>query len=115
MLMNGEFVIAQSEAFAERVRNEAGGELADQVARAWQFAYGCAPTAAESAAAVSFLRDQAELFRQTPPPAPPKSAASAKDKAKTKANPPGPPPPTVRALAVFCQALLSSNRFLYVD
>ena len=32
MLMNGEFVITQSEAFAERVRREAGGELADQVA-----------------------------------------------------------------------------------
>jgi mono/diheme cytochrome c family protein len=115
MLMNGEFVIAQSEAFAERVRNEAGGGLTHQVARAWQLAYGCAPTAADSAAAVTCLRDEAETYRQLPAPAPPKSAASAKDKAKAKANPPAPPPSEVRALAVFCQALLSSNRFLYVD
>jgi hypothetical protein len=114
MLLNGEFVIAQSEAFAERVRNEAGGEVTDQVARAWRLAYGCSPTAAESAAAATFLRDQAKLFRQMPPPAPPKSAAPVKDKAK--ASPPAPPPPPeLRALAVFCQALLSSNRFLYVD
>ena len=36
------------------------------------------------------LRDQTEAFRKAPPP-------------------------EARALAVFCQALLSSNRFLYVD
>jgi hypothetical protein len=114
MLMNSEFVTALSQTFAERVRNESGGELADQVARAWQLAYGCPPTAAESDSAVTFLRDQAEIFRQTPPPAPPKSEAPAKDKAKAS-QPALPPPPEVRALAVFCQALLSSNRLLYVD
>src|SRR5262249_53354279 len=43
MLMNGEFVISQSEAFADRVRTEAGGELADQVARAWALAFRCLP------------------------------------------------------------------------
>lgn len=113
MLMNGEFVTGQSEAFAERLRKEAGDELADQVARAWRLVYGCSPTTAESAAAVTFLRDQTEAFRQMPPPPPPKSAA--KDKAKLKDKGPAPPPPEVRALAVFCQALLSSNRFLYID
>lgn len=118
MLMNGEFIIAQSEAFAERVRKEAGGDVSDQVARAWRLAYGHSPTAAELAAAVGFLHDQAEAFRQMPPPAAPKSLAVAKDKAKTKAKasePAAPPPPEDRAFAVFCQALLSSNRFLYVD
>jgi hypothetical protein len=116
MLMNGEFIIAQSEAFAERVRKEAGGDVSDQVARAWRLAYGHSPTAAELAAAVSFLRDQAETFRQMPPPARPKSSSAAKDKAKAKVSEPAaPPPPADRALAVFCQALLSSNRFLYVD
>jgi mono/diheme cytochrome c family protein len=116
MLMNGEFVIAQSEAFAERVRKEAGDELVEQVARAWRLAYGCSPSAAESTAAVTFLRGQTEAFRQMPPRAPPKSADPAKNKSKAKASEPAPPPPPeLRALAVFCQALLSSNRFLYVD
>jgi Protein of unknown function (DUF1553)/Protein of unknown function (DUF1549) len=116
MLMNGEFVITQSEVFAERVRQDAGGELPDQVSRAWRLAYGCSPTAAESASAVRFVRDQVEAFRQLPAPPPAKSAAKDKAKAKTQESQSAPlPPPEVRALAVFCQALLSSNRFLYVD
>src|SRR5207247_678316 len=100
MLMNGEFVITQSEAFAERVRREAGGELADQVARAWRLAYGCAPTAQELTSASTFLQDQTEAFRQLSPPAPAKPAAPTKDKAKAKAKvsqPAPPPPPEVRA------------------
>jgi mono/diheme cytochrome c family protein len=112
LLLNGDFVIAQSEAFAERVRVEAGPDVQAQAVRAWRFAYGVEPTADELAGAMAFLRDQAELFRAAPPPTPPNPPAPVKG----KTAPPAPPlPPEARALAVFCQALLSSNRFLYVD
>jgi hypothetical protein len=115
MLLNGEFVIAQAEAFADRVRVEAGADVQAQVARAWRLAYGCPPTADELSAAEAFLRDQTETFRKAPPPAPPKPPAATKGKTAPPAPPPAPPPAEARALAVFCQALLSSNRFLYVD
>jgi hypothetical protein len=97
LLMNGEFALAQARAFAERVRTEAGPALTDQVNRAWMLAYSSAPTERELAGALTFLRTAAEVFRAQP--APPKGALTAE----------------ARALAAFCQALLSSNRFLYVD
>jgi hypothetical protein len=105
MLLNGDFAITQAEAFAERVRKDAGTDVKDQVMRAWKLAYGTSPTEKDLAGAIAFLRTAAETFRKTPPPVPPKAGA------KT----PEPPAPEARALAAFCQALLSSNRFLYVD
>jgi hypothetical protein len=111
MLLNGEFVVAQSEAFASRVREEVGAEPPAQAERAWRLAYGCPPTARELAGATTFLREQIEAFRSAPPP-----AASKPTTAKSKRAPPADAPsPEARALVVFCQALLSSNRFLYVD
>ena len=107
MLLNGEFAAAQAEAFAARVRREAGAGVDAQVARAWKLAYLRAPTDGEAAAARSFLRGAAEAFAAQPaPPPPPK---------KGTAPVPAPPTPEGRALAAFCQALLGSNRFLYVD
>jgi hypothetical protein len=107
ILMNGEFAVAQAEAFAERVRKDAGAGLKDQVNRAWKLAYLREPTEKELAGALAFLRASADAFRKLPaPPAvPPKKGEKA----------PEPPTPEARALAAFCQALLSSNRFLYVE
>jgi hypothetical protein len=105
MLLNGEFAVAQAEAFAGRVTKEAGSEPKGQVARAWKLAYLREPTENELAGALAFLRTSADAFRAVPPPAPPKSGAKMPD----------PPTPEARALAAFCQALLSSNRFLYVE
>ena len=82
MLMNGSFVMQQAEAFAERVKKDAGTDPSLQVARAWKLAYGSEPTDKEKGAALAFLK--------------------------------GFPKPD-KALAALCQALLSSNRFLYVD
>ena len=82
MLMNGSFVMQQAEAFAERVKKDAGTDPSLQVARAWKLAYGAEVSEKEKAAALGFLK--------------------------------GFPKPD-KALAAFCQALLSSNRFLYVD
>jgi hypothetical protein len=46
-LMNGAFVLRMAEQFAERVRQEAGDDVAAQVERAWWLAYGRPPTAQE--------------------------------------------------------------------
>jgi hypothetical protein len=105
MLLNGEFTTTQAEAFAERVSRDAGNDSKKQVARAWKLAYGQAPTEKELVSALAFLHSATETFRKLPPPVPPKAG--------TKAQ--APPTPEARALAAFCQALLSSNRFLYVD
>jgi hypothetical protein len=107
MLLNGDFSIAQAEAFAERVRKEAGAESKDQVKRAWKLAYLREPTEKELAGAVAFLRTAAEAFRKQP------AAPAVLPKKGEKV--PEPSSPEARALAAFCQALLSSNRFLYVE
>ncbi|WZO96546.1 PSD1 and planctomycete cytochrome C domain-containing protein [Isosphaeraceae bacterium EP7] len=104
-LMNNEFVIEQSLAFADRVIRLAGADPAARVDRAWWIALGHGPTAEQKADAVGFLAEQeADLSaRSTPPPAP-------KD---------GPAPPAPdhgrAALATLGQALFGSNAFLYVD
>jgi hypothetical protein len=107
VLLNGEFAAEQAAAFAERVRKDAGAEPKDQVSRAWMLAYSRAPTEKELADALAFLRAATDAFRAQPaaPAAP----------AKKGEKPAEPPPPEARALAAFCQALLSSNRFLYVE
>ena len=87
------------------MRKEAGAELKDQVVRAWRLAYSQTPSDSELASALAFLRTATEAFRKLPPAVPPKAGTKAPD----------PPTPEARALAAFCQALLSSNRFLYVE
>ncbi len=94
LLMNNDFLLEQSEAFAARLVREVGNEQKAQVIRAWRLAYASEPTADEVSDALRFLARQAERHRAT-------------------ASKPG--NPTQQALATFCQALLSSNRFLYVD
>jgi hypothetical protein len=108
MLLNGEFALQQAEAFAARVRKEAGAELKAQVIRAWKLAYLREPTEKELAGAMAFIGKMTAVFEKqpVPPVTPPKG--------KSDAKPPA-PTPAERALAAFCQALLSSNRFLYVD
>jgi hypothetical protein len=115
MLLNGEFSVAQGEAFAARVRAEAGGGLKDQVRRAWKVAYLREPAEKELDAALAFLRSATEAFRKQPA-APAAAAPSlAKKGAKKPPKPAAKLTPEERALAAFCQALLSSNRFLYVE
>lgn len=101
MLMNGAFVMQQAEFFAERVRKDAGTDPALQVSRAWRLAYGCEPSEKERTAAMAFLKESSAAFAKLPAP--------------KAAKGPTPPSPEAKALAAFCQALLSSNRFLYVD
>jgi hypothetical protein len=50
-LLNHSFVLRMADKFAARVRREAGADVARQVARTYQLAYGRDPTADEDAAA----------------------------------------------------------------
>ncbi|MGE0535293.1 MAG: PSD1 and planctomycete cytochrome C domain-containing protein [Pirellulales bacterium] len=107
LLMNGAAVVEHSSAMAERIEREVGADPATQFCRAWQLAYCCAPSADEVAAGVEFLSAQTAALQ---PAAPADEESSSTDaKAAEKAG------PAQLALANLCQALLISNRFLYVD
>ena len=95
MLMNSGFVLSRAKSFAERVRRDAGGDSSAQIRLAWQIAFAAIPSDQELAAAQSFLKDQAETFQ---------AGADRKNA-----------DPAVEALSSLCHALLSSNRFLYID
>jgi hypothetical protein len=65
----------------------------------WGLALSAEPSEAQIHSAVAFLAAQQQEFAAQPPP---------DDKTVL-------PPPEVRSLAALCQALFSSNAFLYVD
>jgi hypothetical protein len=100
LLMNNEFVVRESAAFAQRVAAAAGADPAAQVRLAWRIALTAEPSPEQLATAVEFLAQQrADLAGGDGAGSPSDAGAS----------------PAGRALATFCQALLSSNAFLYVD
>ncbi|HUE74066.1 MAG TPA: DUF1553 domain-containing protein [Pirellulaceae bacterium] len=101
VLMNSEFVVDVSEAMAARLARDAGSDLSAQLRRGWQLAFGRMPSEQELSAATAFVQDAAAQFTAAPPATDPKA--------------PPPPSPEERALALFCQTLLSSNEFLYLD
>jgi hypothetical protein len=115
MLLNNEFVLAEAMHFADRVKAEAGPDVRARVARAWQLAYGLKPGQSELDRAAAFIAGETEAFEAAPADTARPNAA-APTKAPKKKEPTSPPPSSAdRALAAFCQALLVSNRFLYVD
>lgn len=87
MLMNSDFVIARARKFAERIAREAGEDLRAQVVLAWKLAFAAQPSAEEITNALAFVEHQSANFPEQP----------------------------AEATASFCQALLSSNQFLYID
>jgi mono/diheme cytochrome c family protein len=99
LMMNNSFVVEQATAMAARVEQEAGTDPAAQFRLAWRLAFSRWASEAETQAGVAFLAQQA-------------AAVSAIEPADSKASR---PQPAQIALAHLCQALLSSNRFLYVD
>jgi len=100
LLMNSEFVLTRAKHFAQRVQREAGDETSARITRAWQLAFAATPDNDELAEAVSFLEQQTSHFTANP-------ASDTTDKQNVD--------PASEALASFCHALLSSNRFLYID
>lgn len=100
LLMNSDFVIERATSMASRLQREAPEGLAQQIELAWRLVYGVAPQPHELADATAFITEQIAVFGSNPPP-------EVKDQS--------PPTPEHEALTSLCHALLSSNRFLYVD
>jgi mono/diheme cytochrome c family protein len=96
LLMNNQFLLEQAGEFARRLRGSTSG-LEDQIALAWKLALLRRPERRELDAALEFVHEQTAAFRT---PGSKSGAASAAE---------------LRALTNLCQALLSSNEFLYVD
>ena len=106
MLMNSDFVIAQSRYFAERLQKEAPNDLTAQVTLAWKLAFARAAPQNEIDTAVQLVQEQQKQFQQ-------RDAEKKKDK---KADPAiEQAAQELAALTSLCQALLSSNLFLYVE
>jgi hypothetical protein len=110
LLMNSDAVLTAAEQFATHMEKTSSADAAAQGQLAWRLAYGTVPTADEQAQIASFLTTQTERFRAKLPAAPAAGAAPAAKPGDAK-----PVDPAHQAMTIFCQALLSSNRFLYVD
>ena len=93
-MMNAPFVLQQATDFAMRVRAVAGEDTFAQIELAWKMALGREPTTTEHQTAKRFLEEQRVLLGLT-----------GLEVGK----------PTQMALAHLCQALVSSNGFLYVE
>ena len=88
------FIVEQSRALADRLQREAPANDAAKIARAWALLFGTAPDALDTARSLAFLHQQlTDLMKQSP------------DRDKAAAE----------ALAAWCQVMLSTNRFLYVE
>jgi hypothetical protein len=93
MLLNDPWVHRQAARLSDRLTREAGPEPSARIARLWQLVHQREPTAAETATAASFLREQA-------------AAAGA-----------GSASPAAEAAAwqSLCRAVMTSNEALYVE
>ncbi|MBX9678416.1 MAG: DUF1549 domain-containing protein [Gemmataceae bacterium] len=92
LLLNSGFVQEQSAFFAERLRKEAGDDASLRVFHAWKLAFAATPSSAEIEQSLAFVRKQSEHFER-------RKIAE----------------PEAKAWANLGQALLTANRFLYVD
>ena len=96
MLMNSQFAAQFSKLIAERVRSKVGDQPEKQASHVWLLAFGRRPSEKQSASSVNYLKTQIKHYQQNPIP---------NDKTL----------PQSHALASYCQALISSNGFLYID
>lgn len=116
LMMNSNFVVEQSKLMSERIRSEVGEDLTGQFVRAWELAFARKPTAEETAGGVAFLTEQAEAMAKPAAVAEGVGAEGvAAEGTAGEGSLPDPAAAKGTALAHLCQALLSSNAFLYVD
>ena len=99
LMMNNALVVREAAKFAERVRMAAGEDLSTEVTFAWSTAFNRTPTSEQLAGGIAFLTRQTRQI----------AARIPEDQVSRE------PPAAQQALASFCQALLSTNSFLYVD
>lgn len=99
-LMNSPFVVQAAQRFSERVAKESSGDVDARVGKSYRLALGREPTSNELQRAREFIK------RET---ATASSATVSSADATAKAG------QTTDVWSVFCQALLSSSEFRYVD
>ncbi len=96
LMMNSDFALTYADAFAKRVLGESTTDDTQRVTLAWRLAYSTDPSAEDVDFAVDFIAAQRAVISEQ---------GEQKDADRIGHD----------AFAVFCQALLSSSRFLYVD
>ena len=95
-LLNSDFVTAQSRFFAVKLTKQSQ-DIEHQVSQAWRTAFGKEIADEEKEEAISFVTEMQEVLT--------------KEYESRQLN----DDPIIDAVAVFCQALLSSNQFLYIE
>ena len=93
-MMNDPFVIQQVNGLAARIQEVAGRNTEARFQLAWQTVLGRMPTDDQQRAGLKFLQEQTAAIRTESPNL---------------------PDPEQAAFSHFCQALVSSNGFLYVN
>lgn len=94
-MLNGEFSIHMARQLAQRVRDAAGADHAARIAEAFRITVCRPPSASEAERAAEFLRVQTAEYERM--------AVG------------GDAVPADRALADFCQVLLASSEFIYIQ
>jgi hypothetical protein len=123
MLMNSKFILDQAERFALRVQREAGENPNAQINRAWRLAYLRPPSDEEMTTTLAFLESQVAYLKELDATTVESTSDGAKPNddqnsstGETNADPNATAKQHKRqSLVNLCQALLSSNEYLYVD
>ncbi len=122
LLMNNQVSIHLAERFAQRLIHEVGDHVDQQIRAAVHIAFGAVASDREVTHGVDFINRQREYFTAQQQVANKekeadreKSAAVSSRANSGQAVQPEPLPPALQALALYCQAIISSNRFLHVD
>ncbi|MSR32063.1 MAG: DUF1553 domain-containing protein [Gemmataceae bacterium] len=95
LMLNSQFIQDHAEWFAQRLLKEFPKDRTQQVEQSWLLAYSARPSAQEKALALEFIARQEKVFQEL------------KIKSSVLAG--------ELSLASFTQAILASNRFLYVE
>jgi mono/diheme cytochrome c family protein len=122
MMMNSEFTLTQANRFAQRLKRTAGPDPRKEVNLAFELAFGRPPDAAEIDQSLAFLKSQTEELKTRPAAGHPQKHARAARNTKKNRRPKFETmqrsvaaEPSLQPLTDFCQAILSSNEFLYAD
>ena len=100
LMMNSEFILGAARQLTSRLTMTAGTDTDQRIRLAWNLLFGRPPGDAEAKAAAAFIADEMNRLTMT---------------AEAITDPQQKPNPTEWAWTAFCQALLGSNEFLYVD
>jgi hypothetical protein len=122
MMMNSDFTLTQADRFAQRLKRDAGPDTQKEVMLAFELAFCRPPDGAEMRQSLAFLQMQTDELKTRPAPMRPQKHARANRPVKKNRRPryetmqrSTAAEPSLQPLTDFCQTLLSSNEFLYVD